>query len=237
MADVTVGNATDLGNNGGSTNTLTHSHNNNGDTVVVVFNGDNFGGADDISSVTYAGASCTLRKKITSATGGDRLTYIYDLIGTAAAGVNNVVITAGSSHLLQGGAVSLSNVQATDATGNATNFSGTTDTSLTTNFTTTTDRCLAVLVEGCYNGGNPPGAGTGSTRQTFDGTNGGWGLFTSATLTPAGSQSMQTTRTSNPFGLAIVHVVVAYTPTGAAAGGPFPHYTRRRMLGGLQALG
>lgn len=236
MADIAPGNATDGGNNAGVTNTLSFSHTNNGDTVVVGFNGDNIGGADDISSVTYAGAACTLGKKITAATGGDRITYEY-YITSAAAGANTVVITAGSTHLLQGGALSLSNVdQASPVDGTPqSSFSAQGATSETTNFTTAADRSMAVLVEGCYSAGTAPVAGTGSTRQTFDATNGGWGIFTSPVLTPAGAASMQTTRGSNPFNLAILHVVVMYKNAGGAAGPTLPQLERgiRGMARGL----
>jgi hypothetical protein len=227
--------AFDAATDGGKVNpatSLTFSHTCTGSLglLVVGFSGDNFGGADDVSSVTYNSVAMTLAQKITSATGGDRITYIYYLLGPAT-GAHNVVITCSSSHLIQGGAVSYTGVKASgqpDAT--TTNFSSTVATTLTTSLTTANDNSWCVLIHGGYDGGSAPTAGAGTTRRTFDGTDGGWGLFDSnGPVTPAGSKSLISNYGSgtNPFGLAIVHVMVSFQPdTGGAATVTYPQLER-----------
>lgn len=230
--------AFDAATDGGKVNpgtSLTFSHTCTGSLglLVVGFSGDNFGGADDVSSVTYNSVAMTLAAKITSATGGDRISYIYYLLGPAT-GAHNVVITCSSSHLIQGGAVSYTGVKASAQPDNTTtNFSSTVATSLTTSLTTVNDNCWTVLLHGCYDGSSPT-AGTGSTRRTFDGVDGGWALFDSnAAVTPAGSKSMASNlgSGSNPFGLAIVHVMASFQPdTGGAAA--TPHFFATMGVGG-----
>lgn len=223
--------ATAGGDNGGS-GSLTFSHTCTGSLglLVVGFNGDNIGGADDITSVTYNGVALTLAdKQVNPSSGGDRNTYMYFLLGPAT-GAHNVVVSCSGSHLLQGGAVSYTGVKASgqpDAhTVNAESSSSLK--TLTTSVTTSADNCWTVLIEGCYDGGTPPVAGTGSTRRTFDGTNGGWGLFDSnAAIHPAGSYSMTTTRGSDPFGLEILHVMASFQPdTGGGATVTYPQLER-----------
>jgi hypothetical protein len=231
--------AVDLGNNGGGASPLSNTFvNSAGDLVLACYNGDNIGGADDINSRTYNAVAMSFLKKITVAAGADRITYIDGLLGPAT-GSHTLSIGAASSHLIQGGAVSYSGVLQSGLPDNSTtNFSSTGATSLTTTITPSAANCWAVLIEGCYNGGPAPGASTGATRRTFDATNGGWGIFDSGGPLTAGSPySMTTTRSSNPFGLAIVHVVITIAPAGAAVGGPFPHFTRRTHTGGMIALG
>ena len=101
-------NAADGGNNGGSTTSLTYSYTvgtNSNRLLLVNVVGDP--SADDISSVTYAGAPMTLIKKVQ--TPSDRWHYLYYLLAPAS-GTNNVVITAASSHYLISEATSWYNV-------------------------------------------------------------------------------------------------------------------------------
>lgn len=227
--------ATDGGKvNPGTSLTFSHTCTGSNGLLVVGFAGDNFGGADDVSSVTYNSVALTLAKKITSATGGDRISYIYYLLGPAT-GAHNVVITCSSSHLIQGGAVSYTGVkQSAQPDASTTNFSSTSATTLTTSLTTVNDNSWCVLLHGGYDGGSAPTAGASTTRRTFDGTDGGWGLFdTNAAVTPAGSRSLISNYGSgtNPFGLAIVHVMVSFQPdTGAAAA--TPHFAMLMGVGG-----
>jgi hypothetical protein len=227
---ITFDAATDGGNVNPGTS-LTWSHTCTGSLLIlfVGFNGDNIGAADDITSVTYNGVSMTLAaKQINPASGGDRDTYLYYLLGPAT-GAHNVVISCTSSHVLQGGAVSYTGVKQSgqpDAT--AINFEVTPSAkTLTTSVTTVADNCWTVLVEGCFDAANPL-AGAGSTRRTFDGVNGGWGLFDSnAPKTPAGSTSMTTTRANDPFSLAILHVMASFQPdTGGGASVTYPQLER-----------
>jgi len=113
-------NAADGGNNGGSTQSLTYSYTvgtNSNRLLLVNVVGDT--SADDISSVTYSGASMTLLKKVQ--TPGDRWHYLYYLLAPAS-GSNNVVITSASAHYLISEATSWNNVAQTgQPLANATN--------------------------------------------------------------------------------------------------------------------
>ena len=80
--------ATDGGNvNPGTTLTFAHTCTGSLGLLVVGFNGDNIGGADDVSSVTYNGVALTLAdKQVNPASGGDQ--RVYDLpAGTRRAGL------------------------------------------------------------------------------------------------------------------------------------------------------
>jgi hypothetical protein len=221
--------ATDLGNNGGI-GALTANHTmgaGSSGLILACYNGDNFGGADDITSDTFNSVALSLLKKITAATGGDRLSYIDGLLAPAS-GTHAVSITPGSAHLVQSGAVSYTGVKQSglpDAS--TTNFSAQGATSLTTSITTTVANCWVVLLEGCYDNGNAPAAGTGATRRVFDATNGGWGIFDSGgPVVSPGSYSMTTTRSTNPFNLAIVHVLVSIAPDTGGAAVTYPQLER-----------
>ena len=101
-------NAADGGNNGGSTTSLTYSYTvgtNSNRILLVNVVGDV--SADDISSVSYAGASMSLITKVQ--TPGDRWHYLYYLLAPAS-GTHNVVVTAASSHYLISEAASWYNV-------------------------------------------------------------------------------------------------------------------------------
>jgi len=222
--------AVDGGNNTGTSLTWSHTCTGSLGLLIVGFAGDNIGGADDITSVTYNSVAMTLAdKQVNPSSGGDRNTYLYFLLGPAT-GAHNVVISCSGSHLLQGGSASYTGVKASgqpDAhTVNAETSSSLK--TLTTSVTTVADNCWTVLVENCYDGGTPPVAGAGSTRRTFDATNGGWGIFDSnAVVHPAGSKSMTTTRASDPFGLEILHVMASFQPdTGAGATVTYPQLER-----------
>ena len=101
-------NVADGGNNDGNTASLTYSYKvgtNANRLLLVNIIGDT--SADDISSVTYAGASMTRIAKVQ--TPGSSWHYLYYLLSPAP-GTNNVVITAASSHYLISEASSWYNV-------------------------------------------------------------------------------------------------------------------------------
>jgi hypothetical protein len=213
------------GTSNGGTGTLSFNHTVTGTNPLILtgFGGDVIGGADDITAVNFNSIAQTLLEKITVATSGDRITYCYGLTGQT--GTHSVAVSESGSHLLQGGASSYSGVKQTGFLDNhTTNFSSAGALSLTTNITPSAANCWVVVVEGCYNSGAPPGAGTGATRRTFDATNGGWGIFDSNGPVTAGSPySITTTRSSNPFSLAIVHVVISIAPD-TGGGSPVTHF-------------
>lgn len=223
----------DGGNNGGGASPLSFPLNNvAGDLVLACYNGDNIGGADDITSRLYNAVALSALAKIIAATGGDRITYIDGLVGPAT-GSHTLAITAATPHLLQGGAVSYAGAKQSGLPDNTgTNFSAQGALSLTTSITPVAANCWAVLVEGCYSGGSAPGASTGATSRVVDGANGGWGIFDSGGPITAGvPYAMTTTRASNPFNLAIVHVIITIAPAVASAGGVGPLVNSNRVKG------
>jgi len=217
--------ATDGGNNGGSTSSLTFSHTtgSGSDRVLfVVVAGDVGGSSNHPTGVTYATVAMT---EVDRTTTGNRNLYTYFLLNPTS-GANNVVVSAGSNFFLL--------ACAADYTGAA--QSGQPDaeaeqvaanTSVTTSITTVADNCWTMLGEQGFNASNPPGAGAGSTRRTFGAAFGQPGLFDSnAALTPAGSHSMTTTRTTS---VSISHVMASFSPAG---GGAAPTgYLRLPLLG------
>lgn len=189
--------------------------------LLIPFAGDVVGGNDDITSVTFNSVSATLLQKF-SGTGADRILYVYGLLAPAS-GMHQVAINWTNVHLVQGGASSYSGVKQSglpDAV--QTNVSTTSATSLTTNITTVSDNDWLFCLEGGYSGdAGDPTAGTGATRRTHDATDGGWGAFDSnGAKSPAGSYSIQTNRSGNPFSLAIAHIVLAPAPDTGAAPSP-----------------
>lgn len=210
--------AADLGNNGGTTNSLTASYtcgSGSNRLLVVGLVGDTDNGNDDITSVTYGGVAMTLAKKSASATGGTlRYDYIYYLLNPAS-GANNVVINCTNNHFLLAVAADYTGVKQSgqpDAT--TTQTSGSAVTSLTTSITTVADNCWAVLLEQQDKTGATPTAGAGATRRTFGASFNQPALFDSGgAITPAGSYSMTTN-----YGIAdlITHVIASFSPAGGA---------------------
>lgn len=223
--------AADLGNNGGAGSgyTVAYTCGSGTDRLLVVgFLGDN--SADDITSVTYAGAAMTLVGKV-AGTVGVRWTYMYYLLNPAS-GSNNVVISSSSTKFLIACAGDWAGVNQTgqpDASDTATLGSG--NTSLTKAVTTIANNCWTILVSGGYDANNSPAAGTGSTRRTFDATFGGTGIFDSnAPITPAGSYSMTWTYPIASSGMNTI--IASFAPT-VAAGQLFA----RPALDGLSSAG
>lgn len=218
-----AGSPTDGGNNSGASGSLTFAVNVGAGSDRILFVG--FAGAkgneslDDVTGVTYAGAAMTLVGKRVTAASDLRNCYLYVLVNPAS-GTNNVVISCSNTHYLLGGAVSYTGA-AQSGQPDATNTNSTTGTSLTTSVTTVANNCWTVLVNTGFASSNAPAEGTGSTRRTYEGSFGAWGLFDSnAVITPAGSYSMQTTYPAAGDG--INHVMASFSPSGGGGGGPAP---------------
>ena len=168
-------NAADGGNNGGSTQSLTYSYTvgtNSNRLLLVNVVGDT--SADDISSVTYSGASMTLLKKVQ--TPGDRWHYLYYLLAPAS-GPNNVVITAGSAHYLISEATSWNNVAQTgQPLANATNTAAGGAISMTTSLPASSNN--VIVAESMW---APVGIlpGNGSSELIADSAFQSLGMFTS----------------------------------------------------------
>lgn len=224
-------NAADLGNAGGSGGISTNFTVGAGSSrlLLVPIAGDSVGGgSDDITSVKFNGVDMSLLTKITNASGQDRMLYWYGLLSPTV-GTHLVDIVCASAHQLyalgrsytgvkQSGLPDafISNVEADPN-----------DLTLTTAITTAADNCWLVTAEGGYDGSAHALPGSGATLVTFDGVDGALNLFDSnGPVTPAGSHSMTTNRTSNPFNLAITHLMISIAPD-VVGSAPFPPFARR----------
>lgn len=214
MSNVLLDTSVDGGNNGAANNHLEFNvtvGNNPQRVMWIYFDGDVLGGANDLNQVLVDGhAATTVQTNTTGAAANDRYQYVAGILAPTI-GTIQVSIQFVSTHLIQGGASVFYNVkQSLAGLTIVKQTSSTGVTSKTTSITTPSDNCRVFLFETSYNGGNPPGAGTGSTRISFDPTNGSTGAFwTNANITPAGSTSMQTTRTSTTGVLSIMHILIA----------------------------
>ncbi len=216
--------AADLGNNSGLTNSLTVSYtcSSGSDRLLIVhFDGDIAAGADDITGVTYAGVSMTQLGKVVGGLSQARNVYTYYLLGPAT-GANNVVISCTATHYLIATAADYTGVTSVgEPDASTTNQSAAAATTLTTSLTSITDRDWEILGEAGYNANNPPSASTGATRRTFDAAFGAVGLFDhNAAITPAGSVSMTTTRTTAVN--SIEHIAGDFAPVADVAQPPPP---------------
>lgn len=214
MAIAFVG-AADGGNNGGTTSSRTFSYtcgSGSGRLLVVNFAGDTVAGSDNVTSVTYNSIAMTLIAK--TVTGGSRFNYAYYLLNPAS-GANNVVITVGSNHYIIANAADYSGVLALD--NSTTHVTGSSVNTLTSSLTTIADNSWVTLFEEGYNGNPLPTAGTGAIRRTADAAFGSVAVFDSnGVITPAGSYSMTTNRTSNSAS-GISHIMASFSPVLATA--------------------
>lgn len=185
---IAFGSIVDGGNNGGSTNSLTFAFNNvAGNIVLVGIEGDVIGSGDDITSVTYAGAACTLIAKRTTGT-GDRNTYMY-FRSSPSTGSNNVVINCTANHYLLAVAASYTGCATTGQPDASTTNNGTPP--LSTSLTSIADNCWHVLMSGYSGSGGTQTAGAGTTRRSFESAFFTWAWFDSnAAKTPAGSVTL-----------------------------------------------
>jgi hypothetical protein len=167
-------NAADGGNNGGSTTTLTYSFtvgSASNRLLLVSLVGD--ATADDITSITYAGVSMALLKKIQ--TPGDRWHYLYFLL-TPASGTNNVVITAASAHYLISEASSWFNVSQSGQPQASSTSTAASGVSLTTTLPASSGSAIAVESMWAPQGIFP---GSGSSELLEDAALQSLGMFSS----------------------------------------------------------
>lgn len=207
-----VGSA-DLGNNGGTTSSLTASYTVGSGAnrlLVVLFNGDlTNGGVDDCSGVTFNGSSMTLARKSTQNSNG-RIKYFYYL-ASPASGSHNVVITCSSNHYIlalaadyQGFAGTLDNT-VINTTPNTT--------SLTTTLTVAANT-WAILLEDNY-GAATPAAGSGATFRIVGAAFKQPAIFDSNGTLSAGSYSMTTTASDGGTD-GIDHIMASFPVTPGA---------------------
>jgi hypothetical protein len=187
-AGITFDNASDGGNNGGSTTSLSYAYTvGSGANRLLIVNLLGGVSADDISSVTYAGSPMTLLGKVQAPSNGWQ--YIYYLLNPAS-GSNNVVITSASAHYLISQAASWYNVkQSAQPDALTTNTAPAGSTSISTSLTTVASGAL--VVQGVWSSGHLA-AGQGATPIVIESAFGSGGIFasTGSPVTPAGSVTM-----------------------------------------------
>lgn len=192
-ADIAFVNAADLGNNNGTTASLTAAYTvTAGSSVLyVVFLGDLINGANDITGVTYGGMTGALQFSDTSGNTNNnenRIRYIYAVFSPPS-GSNNVVISATSSHWLLAGVAEYSGTVThgpPDSTVSQTN-GGTTVTAVTTTVATNAWALGFGEAEGT---GGAWTAGTGATLRAHDGAFNSWAIFDSNGPITPGAYSM-----------------------------------------------
>jgi len=219
MAIAFVG-AGDLGNNGGASASLTAAFDyvaTGNDLLLVACVGD--ATVDDITGATYHGVAMTQDKKQVTTGTDNRMLHLFRLLGSAA-GSQNIVISAASTHYIVAVAACYSGVAQTgapDATASNTGSGGTITTTLTS---TVADNCWAFVGANGWNGGAGYTAGTNATRRMFDAATGSVALFDSnAAITPAQSFAM----TVNNMSAFSTHSVMAsYAPAGAGGSAIVP---------------
>lgn len=214
MAIASVG-AADLGNNGGS-GTLTSSAFTVGagsNLLVVGAKGD--ASSDNILTAVWdlTGAN-QLMTLIGKKNPGNRWVYLWALPNPAT-GNKAVTITTLGGYILAGAAdysgydTTASPIYDSTATYQATNNTHTVST------TVVAANCWLVLVGGTYTDNSPPTAGSGTTRRTFDGNFGTYGLFDSNGTVGTGSQSL----TFLTNGLADTNAVIMSIAPSTGGGG------------------
>jgi hypothetical protein len=213
-------NATDGGNT--STSPLQFNHTSTGTNLigVVAIIGDVMTGADNITSVTWGGQTCSLVSKVTAlippSLGNERFLYLYSITGPAT-GSQQISISSGTNHFLCALAATYTGVsQSGQPEVNTTHQSASeTSSSLTTSLTTLSDNSWTVLAVESYDGVSAPAASTGATRRKFDAGFGFLAIMDSnGVITPAGSYSMTSTQgTGSLIGLS--HIMAAIAPPSA----------------------
>lgn len=191
--------AADLGNNGGTTNSLTASYTvgtGSNRMLYVTVAGDT--AANDVTGVTYNGVAMT--SLFAGFQGGNSLNrYIYSFfLLNPPSGSHSVVVSSSSNHYLLAGAADYTGVaQSGQPDAVTTNFSAPGAGSITTTLTTVAANSWIIASTPGFSG-NPPVAGTGDIRRTYDTTYTTWGIFDSnGGITPPAATSMTMTVASS----------------------------------------
>jgi hypothetical protein len=181
----------DLGNNGGTSTSLTVSYTCGAGAnraLVVTCNGQV--NSDVITGATYNTVPMTLAVKQAPSSSAQRYTYMFYLLNPAS-GANNVVISATGGNLtIEACAADYTGVGSFDATNSGTSAGSSTTAVLS--LTTIADNCWAIFGWGGYAGGaNTPFAGSGLTQRVFGAAFKDNGICDSnGAIHPAGAYSM-----------------------------------------------
>lgn len=197
-------------------NTQTHTATgSDGLAVVAVYAGT----SDNVTSVTYNGVSCTLIDKLLM-TGAAAGQYIYLYYLTNPATGSQTIQVNSSSNL--NGYFSIATYTGVNASGqpDASNKGGNSSaTSITTSVTTTADNCW--LIGFAYTGATMT-AGAGTTRRGGSVAGIIEVIDSNSATTPAGSDSLILTHTSNFNGM----IIASFAPAGGGGGGVIkPQFT------------
>lgn len=218
FAAITSSSFGDLGNNGGSTNTLTGNATvNSGDTFLgVCLQGDGGGGTDDITSVVYntTGTMTLIQKQVGA---GTRLSYAYGLQAPAT-GTHPIVMTAGSAHFLLAGYVTYKGTLTTGQPEASNTGQSSSGPSYLTSLTTLSNNAWVVMCAGS----NQTIASTNCTSRISSGTGSPPSYMicdSNSAITPAGSFSMTSCTAVGCAGSSFVgnHIMFALAPATVAA--------------------
>jgi hypothetical protein len=214
-------NAADVGNNnGGSCSGFTPSYTvtSGSSLLVLVIAGDVGTGNDDVTSVTYAGATMTLAAKQNSSASGARMLYLYYLTNPSS-GANNFGFACGSSHYMLVGAAEYSGT-ATSGQPDATATVQSSSSSTSTLAVTTVAANAWVLTAGTSNGNPNPSCSNGCTTRTLDTSFQTWVLGDSNGSAGAGGTTYTETVNFAGSGPDIKQVTVSFAPSGGGATAP-----------------
>ncbi len=220
-SDIAFVRAADLGNNGGTTNSLTVSYSaaSGSSVLYIVVLGDALGGADDVSfnGTSYGGVTAV--RQLSDASGTtNRFKSIFAVLSPPS-GANNIVINALSTHYILAGVAEYKNsVQqgSPDSVGFNDGFSPVT--SVTGSITTVAANTW-ILAMGEQGGGSTGWtAGAGATFRTQDAAFAGatWAIFDSNGPVNPGSHSMTVTVGAAPVGQLILDMV-SFAPAGGGS--------------------
>lgn len=202
--------ATDGGDNGGATTSLTFSHTTSGsDRFLVVGVVGDYVPNDTVTGCTYNAVAMT--KSVTLTVSGDRHAYLFTLMAPAS-GANNVVCSASGTHYIAASAASYTGVSQTSQPEVTNSNSCTSCTTLSVSITTSTSGAWVAGVVKMTTGG---GASVGTTERVSAGGNTYLLVDKNVAITPAGTTSLDVGfSTGNAAGAA-----AAFAPTGGGGGG------------------
>jgi hypothetical protein len=230
---IAFGNKADLGDNGGTSASLTTAYNNAsaGRRTILNIIGDYSGGGgfNDISSVTYAGVALSGVAAIANQSGTPAISARYSYIYTGydlPTGTNNFVITCANTHYILAVVAdytgSAPGTLLDNSTTNLATAPTATVTTLTTSLTTVANNCWLGL---SYSPDDSTATvtPTGVTLRQQGAAFGLPNLFDSnGAKTPAGSYSVTTAVSPNVS--EIDHILVSFAPLLALPYNPWPQW-------------
>lgn len=221
-AAIAYNSSADLGDNGGATNTKSGSYvcsSGANRLLVACVVGDS--SVDRSPTALYGGASGTLLGKHSP---GDRWTYFFYWLGPAT-GSNTLAVTMSATSYVMVAAADYTGVaQSGQPDASISSISGASTSSITTTITSIADNCLTILCSGSYDNGNPPSAGTATTKRISGSFGAPCICDSNGPITPAGSTSLQVTYPHN-IAVGIIGIMASFAPA-------LPYIATRPMVVG-----